>query len=288
MRAVVLALLVLLVRTAHADIGVVVTGDPSMQAPLIAHAQHWIQKKNRDLVAAPLGSAAASMIDCFVIDDMACARKVYAEHAKAKVVVFVRIDMQSGDRNYLLQAYWFEGKREPAHAKKSCAPCDDVALGVSVDTAMSELLEASGATRGKLKIDATSPGMVIKVDGTEVGTAPLEHEISAGSHELVFIHDGMPVEVRRIEVEPGGVVQLQAPRLADNSESGPEHGRSRTASTLMLVGGLAASAVGGVLLYYGSLRGPDEPYVYTNATEIGLPLALAGAFAVGFGISGTF
>ena len=44
-------------------------------------------------------------------------------------------------------------------------------------------------------------------------------------------------------------------------------------------------AVGGTLLYYGSLDGPDEPYVYTHATEIGLPLTIAGAFAVGAGTS---
>jgi hypothetical protein len=45
-------------------------------------------------------------------------------------------------------------------------------------------------------------------------------------------------------------------------------------------GGIAAAVVGGVALYYGTLGGPDERYVYDSAMKIGFPVALVGSAAV--------
>jgi len=275
----VLALL-FLVRLAHADVGVVVSGDPNLQARVLDVAQQWLQNKNQTLVAAPLGDASTTLIDCFVIEDMACARKVFDEKSKASTVVFIRVDMAaSGSRDYQLGAYWFARGAEPVGEKRMCANCDDNALQATMGDLMTVLATKGARGMGHLTI-AGGANLTVKVDGTELATMPVDKELSAGSHELVFLHRGAPVEVRRIDVAAGAVVELQAPHLSDQQPR-PSRGRSKLVPALLMVGGVAAAAAGGALLYYGSLRGPDEPYEYKNATEIGLPLALVGAFAIG-------
>ena len=281
----VLALL-FLVRLAHADVGVVVMGDPNMQSRVVDHVQGWLQAKKFVLVAAPLGSATTTLIDCFVIEDMACAKKVFDEQAKASTVVFIRIDMASGQsRDYSLTAYWFAKGAEPVNDKRACGQCDDATLRGAVDALMRELSRKGASGKGRIKIAGGGDGMIVKIDGTELGAPPIDREVDAGQHEVVFVHGDSPVDVRRVQVDAGGVVDVTAPHVANRSGGSPTRQRSRLMPGLLLAGGLAAVAAGSVLLYYGSLRGPDEPYVYTNATEIGLPLALAGAFAVGAGTS---
>ena len=277
--------LVFLVRLAHADVGVVVTGDPNMQARVLDHVQRWVQDKKQQLVAAPLGASTTTLVDCFVIEDMACARKLFEEQAKASNVVFVRIDMSAAQsRDYMLTAFWFVKGAEPATEKRACTGCDDTVLSATVDSLMSELSRKGANGKGQIKIAGEAAGMVVKIDGTEVGPPPLSRELTAGSHEVVFLHGGSPVDVRRVEVEAGGVVDVTAPHVVDK-QAPIRTNHSHLMPALLVAGGVAAAALGGVFLYYGSLRGPDEPYEYKNATEIGLPLALVGAFAVGAGTS---
>lgn len=280
MRFVVVTLL-LFANLAHADVGVVVAGDPNMQTPVMNAVQRWVQDKHHELVAAPLGDSTTAMVDCFVMDDVNCAQKRFADHSKASTVVFVRIDAQTGERSFVLNAYWFAKGRAPLHEARPCEGCDDTKLWVAVDAALGVLLHKAADGKGSIKV--SGPGDVtVQLDGKEVGHAPLEQDVQVGSHELVFVHDGAPVGVHRVEVEEGVVVPVTAPQAA-LAASGGGGGRSRVGPIVLTLTGIAAAAVGGTLLYYGSLDGPDDPYVYTNATEIGLPLALAGAAAAGAG-----
>lgn len=277
--------LMFLVRLAHADVGVVVSGDPNMQARVLDHVQRWLQDKKQVLVAAPLGAATTTLVDCFVIEDMACARKVFEEQAKAASVVFVRVDMSAAQsRDYILTAFWFARGVEPVSEKRSCSGCDDTVLSTTIDQLMVDLSRKGTRGKGQLNISGTAEGMVVKIDGNEIGPPPLSRELDAGSHEIVFLQGGSPVGVERVQVDAGGVVDVAAPHAA--AKRPPVAAKqSRMMPAVLLAGGIAAAVVGGVFLYYGSLRGPDEPYEYKNATEIGLPLALAGAFAIGAGTS---
>lgn len=298
----VLALL-FLVRLAQADVGVVVTGDPNMQARVLDHVQRWLQDKKHEIVAAPLGASSTTLVDCFVMEDMACAKKIVAEKATAANIVLVRVDMSTGQsRDYTLTAYWFSSGLDPASEKRSCTQCDDSALNAAVEGLMQDLSRKGSRGKGTIKISGSGDGMIVKIDGEEIGAPPLEKSLDAGSHEIVFVYGGAPVDVRRVEVDAGGTVELAAPHVTEKRRSAVGK-RSRLVPALLTVGGLAAAAAGGVLLYYGSLHGPDEPYIYTNAAKIGLPLAIAGAFALGaatslwfagsgsdaqVGVSGTF
>src|SRR5688572_8099620 len=115
--------LLLLCRLAHADVGVVVTGDPAMQATLMTHVQGWLQTREYPLVAVPLGTAANSFIDCFVMDDMSCAKRTFEKESKATSIVFARADLMTG-RDYNVTAYWFLRGHEPAVQKAQCKNCD--------------------------------------------------------------------------------------------------------------------------------------------------------------------
>jgi hypothetical protein len=244
-----------------------------------------VQDKKHVLVAAPLGDATTAMIDCFVMDDVTCAKKVFEKHSRASTVVFVRVDMLSGDRSFQLNAYWFTKGKAPENDKRPCMQCDDTTLHASIDALMISIFHKGSDGRGVIKIPGPSD-MTIKIDGTELGTAPLEHEVPAGSHELVFLHGADPVDVRRVQVDEGAIVEVGAPRVASAPGAGTASHRSRALPAVMILGGVIAAAVGGTLLYYGSRDDDaDTSFAHENGTKVGLPLTIVGAFVVGAGTS---
>ena len=55
----------------------------------------WLRQHGYNLVSAPLPpDAINTLIDCFVIEDEGCARKVVEKRAKSKSVVFARVEVQ--------------------------------------------------------------------------------------------------------------------------------------------------------------------------------------------------
>lgn len=274
----VVVMLLLLANVARADVGVVVTGDPGFQVEVMSQAQRWVQEQRLALVAAPLGASTASFVDCFVIDDVACARRIFSDRSRASSLIFARIDLVAGpSRRYALTAHWFGRGREPLAGKRECAPCDEASLRWAVDALLGELVEQAGRGGGRLRIRG-APSLAIDLDGKPAGELLLERELPAGKHEIVFRRGRAKLEARSVEITEGATVDVDAP-------AAPPRRRSRALPAMLVVGGLAAAAVGGVFVYYGSLDGPDAPYLYRNATAIGIPLAVTGAFALGAGAS---
>src|SRR5262245_20203518 len=104
---------------ARADrgVGVVVTGEATMQPQLVAQLETWLRTHGHDLISAPLPpDAINALIDCFVIEDQACARKVVEKRAKSKSIVFAQVNVTSGatalDRTVTLTAYWLEKRKK--------------------------------------------------------------------------------------------------------------------------------------------------------------------------------
>ncbi|HEY5950858.1 MAG TPA: PEGA domain-containing protein [Kofleriaceae bacterium] len=289
MRTVALALLIL-VRVVHADVGVVATGEPVMQAPLLAHVQGWLQTHHYTLVAVPFpASTANTFIDCFVIEDMGCAQRTFEKESKASNIVYARADLMTGQaRDFSVTAYWFVKGHEPATQKRECHACDETQLSAVVHSLMTDLEKGIASTNGTLKVTSVLGGVTVSVDNESVGLAPVERPLSPGRHEITFSHRGTVLETKPVQIEPGATVELAAPELANERPVAPK--RSRTTPVSLAIGGALLAAIGGVFLYYGSLDGPDEPYVYTNATKIGAPLSIAGAVGVIGGLvwAGTF
>lgn len=71
-------------------------------------------------------------------------------------------------------------------------------------------------------------------------------------------------------------------RLTADVKVPPPPGKrpSRLGPTLVLGGGIAFIAAGGISLYYGSLGDPGDKWIYPNATPVGIALATVGAGAV--------
>jgi hypothetical protein len=279
MRAVLL--LVALARLAHADVGVLVGGEPVMQAPVLSQVQGWLQDGGFRLVAAPLGTMVGTFTDCFVMEDMKCARGVFEAQSRADSLVFVRVDLIEG-RDFTLTAYWFVKKHAASVEKRTCRTCDDAALHRTVAELMEPLSKRSGLGKGHLSILPGAAGVIVELDGVPLGTAPIERDLAPGPHELRFLRAGRSVGAASVTIRPGAAVELAVPR-EDTGEDTGEGASSRLVPALLLAGGVALVTSGAIALSYGQKGGPDEPYIYTNATEIGIGLAVAGtgAFVAG-------
>jgi hypothetical protein len=92
-----------------------------------------------------------------------------------------------------------------------------------------------------------------------------------------------------VKIEPGATLELATPTPPPDPPPVKKKG-SLALPISLVVTGAALAVAGGVFMYYGSLDGPDEPYIYANAMKIGVPMSVAGAVGVIGGVvwAGTF
>ena len=130
--------------TAHAgDIGVVVTGEATLQPQLAAQLEGWLREHGHPLAASPLPpDAINTLIDCFVIEDLSCARSVIDKRAKAQAVVFAKVEVtpsSSGTRDIAITGYWFQKDHEAIAERRMCTACTDEKLHATADDLMQAL-----------------------------------------------------------------------------------------------------------------------------------------------------
>src|SRR6267142_1282948 len=105
----VIAVVVLAGATARADgTGVVVLGEPTLQQPLTAMLQGWLKEHGHTIVPSSFDADAASTFaNCFVIEDLACARGVFEQRARGDSLIFARVELEPGarGRKLVLTAY---------------------------------------------------------------------------------------------------------------------------------------------------------------------------------------
>jgi len=145
MRTPIVVLASLVTTTAHAEkVGVVVTGEATVQPQLAAQLERWLHDHGREVVPGPLEPEAINtLIDCFVLEDLGCARSVVDVQAKAKHVVFTRAEMTQnadGTRNIAVTGYWFQKDHDAAAERRTCAKCSDAMLRNTVDELMLALV----------------------------------------------------------------------------------------------------------------------------------------------------
>ncbi|MBV8758988.1 MAG: hypothetical protein JO257_16995 [Deltaproteobacteria bacterium] len=118
--------------TAHAqgdgDVGVVVTGEAVLQPQVRAGVEMWLRDHGRTVVGSPLlPDATNKLIDCFVIEDAACAKSV-VEQSTAPAIVFVRADVtdttKSG-RDFALAGTWLAKGKDPQTLRRTCHHCTE-------------------------------------------------------------------------------------------------------------------------------------------------------------------
>jgi hypothetical protein len=135
--------IVLAAAPARAEqVGVVVSGDITLQPKLASSLEGWLRDHGHLLVSSPLDAAAiSSLIDCFVLEDLSCARSVVEHRSKARAVVFARAEIaKSGDpKNVTLVAYWVQKGHLPMGERRNCSHCTPQQLASTADDLMAAL-----------------------------------------------------------------------------------------------------------------------------------------------------
>lgn len=145
MRTSVLLACLLFSTGARADrVGVVVTGEVTVQPQLAAQLERWLHDHGREVVPGPLEPEAINtMIDCFVLEDLGCARGVVDQRAKSKAVVFARAEAtqnRDGTRDVAVTGYWFQKQHDAIAERRVCEHCNDDSLHATVDELMHALV----------------------------------------------------------------------------------------------------------------------------------------------------
>ncbi len=291
LRAILLVALGLAALTARAPaaaagtVGVIVTGEAALQPPLVAHLESWLRSHGHEVVALSLDPAATGrLVDCFTMDDSACARKVVETSARSESVVYARAVREGPTIN--LTVHWVVKNKPPVGGRRGCEQCTTDALRGAADALMESLGPATAVLTGRLKLSSQPEGMIVMLDGMKVGVTPLDRDIAAGPHSIVLVSGGTKVGDRIIEIEAGSELEVTIPVVypRDTPPPPPPVGPSRVPPVLCWVGGAGAIAGGAVALYYGNKSGPDEKYVYPGATAAGVALVSAGAVSIGVGV----
>jgi hypothetical protein len=283
---------------AHAEtsVGVVVVGEPTKQTTVSSHLKGWLKQHGYAVVAAPFDpEATTTFANCFVIEDMPCARGAFEKNSHAATVVFARVDLQAKG-TLALTLYWFVKDHDATADKETCKRCDDKQLRTTIDVALKSLAKTSGLGKGRLILTSQPDGVIVMLDGVDVGVTPIERDLEPGSHQIVLMKGGQQVGTKAVTIERDSTAELTIPVVIPK-EVAPkpitiertkvvEHTKvvvvekpappSRVLPGLIMFAGLATAAGGGVSLYYGHKSGPNEPWLYPTATRNGEILLGAG------------
>lgn len=276
-------LLVGRVASAGEATGVVVTGGASLQPQLLAHLETWLRTRGEQVVPSPLpADAISALVDCFVLEDDACAKRVIDTHARSRVVVYVRVDASSardGSRSLQLTAYRFTKGGDATADRRFCERCSEEALASTAAELMSALVQSAHATTGSLRLGSTPAGAKVVIAGGAVGITPLVHDLAPGEHLVTLVLDNYDVESRTAVVRAGETTTIEVALSPARREP-----RRRTVPAVLALGGLAAVATGVTLLAIDEDHSPTGPPEIRNTAPAGVVVAGAGALAFGAGI----
>lgn len=282
MRRALLVLLVLALATATAaagNVGVVVTGDPTMQPQLAAQVESWLRQHGHELVPSPLPPEAVNtLIDCFVIEDSSCARGLVERRAKTPTLLFARVDVTdnaaSGMRDVMVTAYWFDKGHDPVAERRTCEHCTDEMLRTTTDALMSALAGAQ-SDQGRLTVTATPVGATVLVDGKPAGAAPVDLPLPPGAHRITCRHPGHRDVERTVTVASGETT----PVTVELTPAAPPRSRM----PYLVIAGGGALVLTGVVLYATSETDTGEKFEYRDTRPLGLGVGVVGLAVAGVG-----
>ncbi len=218
--ALVLLAVVSLAGSARADapdVGVIVSGG---QPPLKPHVQDWVRARGYALVGTPLGKDATNTFDnCFVLEDIKCARGVFDARARSASLIYIGVDADA------VSIYWFVKDREPTGGKYPCAGCDVAAL---VDAELGKLAATQTAlpvTKHPPKPSKLWPSVLLGTGIVSVaaGGVFLYYGLGISGADEKFIYpDSTPIGIALAAVGGGatigGIILLSG---TSSSGSGP-------------------------------------------------------------------
>jgi hypothetical protein len=264
------------------NVGVVVTGDATLQPALASQLEGWLRNHGHKLALAPLPPDAINqIIDCFVLEDEPCARKTIEQRATSKAVVYLRVDIQPGtgsEHTVTLLAYWFQKGHAGIAERRFCEHCNDATLRSTADEMMKALASAGQKDVGHLKLTTKPAGAHVHIDGLAIGLTPLDYDLSLGPHKIEVSRAGRETERREVAIRHGetSVVDVS---LVESPSSG---GSSKVLPIAVMSAGGALFVTGVIMFAIDQDPGPDQGFEIRNTAPTGVGLGIAG-IAVGVG-----
>jgi hypothetical protein len=264
MRTAFVVLALVLATPAYAEqVGVVVTGEATLQPQVASEVEVWLHTRGRTVSPAALEpSAINTLIDCFVLEDLGCARGLIDKRSKATSVIYARIDATQSDdgtRQVEVTGYWFQKDHEAVGERRVCAHCTDDKLHDTLDDLMLALVHAPPLPAAKPAVAAVDP----------VGT----HE-----DETVAADAGAPRKSRvplglaaagGIAIVTGGIMLAIDEDPTPRGPQQPRYLDTATAGAVMTIAGAAALGTGIYLWMHERTHGAPVAAVSHDGAVVG-------------------
>ena len=173
--------------------------------------------------------------------------------------------------------------------QRFCEHCTDDKLTQASTELTQQLVQELAVRMGRtvLEVKSTPTGARITLDGEPVGATNTTFNTYPGSHVVIIEKPGYFTQTIPIQAEEGKTaevaVTLRESSTAQMPIETPRPQTSRTVPLTLMGAGGAAIVTAGVLIYLGRQDGPDDKYVHTHATTLGVVTGLAGIAAIGAG-----
>lgn len=126
------------------QVGVVVTGEATLQPQVSAQVEGWLHDRGRRVTPGALEpSAINTLIDCFVLEDLGCARGLVDARAKTRSIIYADIEVmpdEDGTRDISITTYWFRKDHDVMFERRVCEDCTTDALHTMIDGQMLALM----------------------------------------------------------------------------------------------------------------------------------------------------
>lgn len=262
-----LAVLALLFATsaARADIGVVVTGEATLQPQLLSHLESWLKKRGYPVYSSALEpDAINTLIDCFVVEDLNCARKVIEARAKSDTILYARVDIapsENGKRDISIVGYWVAKHHDTMAERRVCHAC--------TEKQMHDVVEDLMLVLGKDPPTGSHVHVPSPTQAAEATTAS-EPEAPAPLTDDEHPHRVVPAVVMGVG---GALVITGAVLFATDSVSatGPQsqYRTGRTAGAICMGAGVATAAVGAWLWFHQGAHSAPVASVSHDGAVVG-------------------
>lgn len=267
------SLVVCLPIVSRADVGVFVSGESTLQPPVLAHAEAWLRGRGHKTAPAALSPESINrLIDCFVTEEARCARTLVESRAKADAVLFVQVSVGTGvtamDRTVTMTAHWIRRGSDTVSERLFCEKCTGERLRETVDRLMGALA-ANVNNASDAHTDSRSSGA-----RGSARSSPRAQPAEVGERELVRSRASYGWLASGGVLLAGGAVLVALDK--DARDAGPSDRRFRDSAPLGFAIGAAGVATAAVGIYL-LIRAPISSPVASVSAD-GVQVAWRGRF----------
>lgn len=251
--------------------------------------ESWLREHGHQVTLSPLPPESINtLIDCFLLDDEVCARKVVELRSRSKALVYARVRLRPGtppeEQTLELVGYWLDPARDTVAERRECERCTPELFREHIDDMLRSLSKAGVVGTGHLYITSQPAGAKVIANGNTLGITPMAHDLPPGRHQLTIAAPARRPEVREVVVRAGQMTVVDVPFHAAGIAERPAPSRDRRIPLGLMVAGGVGIVAGATLLATSQTDDGTRPeYRDTRAAgavvgALGLAAAGAGAY----------